>query len=976
MKPERWNKIEEIYHQAHQQAPDARRTFLDEACAGDEELRREVESLLVADDQAESFLDTPALNLAAQKIAADVQGPSLVGKRISHYEIIERIGAGGMGEVFLARDTRLGRHVAIKILPASFAHDDELRGRFEREARAISSLSHPHICALYDIGHQDGTNFLVLEYVEGETLSSRLVKGALPIDRVLRYAIEIASALDHAHRRAIVHRDLKPGNIILTKGGAKLLDFGLAKFQPPAANAGVLLSSAPTEHAPVTGRGTIVGTLQYMSPEQLEGKKADARTDIFAFGAVTYEMTTGRKAFEGHSQASLIAAILQVEPRSMSEVQPAISPALERVVKTCLAKDPDERWQTAHDLMLELKWIADGASTSSQVASVINKGTRRERLFWVTVLFTTALIVGIVAWLFRPAPAPVVRPLSRFALELPANLQLAKDERPVIALSPDGMSLVYVASNGANTQLYVRRLDQLEASPIPGTEGALGPFFSPDGQWVGFYANGKLKKVSLKGGTPTVICSVPPVMHGASWGTDDTIFFSPAHSWGIYRVPASGGQSQVVTTPDGSKGERGHYWPQVLPGGKAILFTIGTRDSFDDARIAVQWLDTGERKILIDGGTCGRYLPTGHLVYARAGALLAVPFDLSRLEVKGAPVLVVEGVKTDARSGAANFSVSNAGSLLYVSGKSDANMRELLWVDRHGQAQPLTDTKNEFHTPSLSPDGQRLAVSIEGVTQNIWVYDLARGTLTKLSFEEDWGPAWTPDGNRIAYTSGRVASPPAIAWRFVDRSSEDELLVASETPIFTGSWSPDGKVLAYTDGFAEEVLPRRSTGYDIWLIRPDSERKPEPFLRTKFDESGPEFSPDGRWLAYVSNESGRNEVHVVTFPGPGARRQISTAGGTSPRWARNGKELFYRNGNKMMAVAISLQPEFRASTPQVLFEGAYEEAGRPDEPHNYDVTRDGQRFVMLKPYHEPSAPSQLIVALEWFDYLRGRVPGK
>lgn len=980
MTPERWKEIEQIYQQAQQRDAPARLAFLDNACAGDAELRRQVESLLKADNDAESFLDTPALNLAAQMIA-DEQKPSLVGKQISHYKIIERVGAGGMGEVYRARDTRLGRDVAIKVLPSHFAADDQLRRRFEREARAISSLSHPHICAIYDIGHEDGINFLVLEYVVGETLAVHLAKGAMAMDRVLRYAIEIAQALDHAHRHDIVHRDLKPANIILTRSGIKLLDFGLAKFQASPSRGGVIVSSAPTESAELTGKGTIIGTLQYMAPEQLEGREADGRTDIFAFGAVIYEMATGRKAFAGKSQASLIAAILRVEPRPMSELQPVAPPALERVVKTCLAKDPDERWQTAHDLMLELRWIADGVSESQGVVSVTRRSAKRERLLWVAALLATTLIVGVTAWLLTRAPASTARPLARFALELPSNLRLSKDERPVIALSPDGKSLVYALTNGTTTQLYVRQLDQLESSPIPGTQGARGPFFSPDSQWIGFYASGRLKKVSVLGDAPIVICPMPPVMHGASWGADDTIFYNPAHSWGIFKVSASGGDPQPVTTPDRSKDEMGHYWPQVLPGGKAILFTIGTREEFDDARIVVRSLDTGDQKVLNVRGAHGRYLATGHLVYARAGALLAVPFNLSRLEVEGTPVPVVEGVKVDPRSGAANFSFSNAGSLLYVSGKSDANERDLVWVDRRGQVQPVMPTRHAFQHPSLSPDGQRLAISIDGVTQNIWVYDLKGGILTKMSFDQDWGPVWKPpDGSRIAYTSGKIMTPPAIAWRPADRSGEEEQLVAGAHPVFTGSVSPDGKVLAYTEFFdeiiAKDLSDRRTTGVDILLLRLDGERKPERFLHTRFDEFGPEFSPDGRWLAYVSNESGRNEVYVMTFPGPGPKRPVSTAGGTSPRWARNGKELFYRSGNKMMAVSVSLRPEFKASPPQVLFEGDYLELGQPDSPRNYDVTPDGQRFIMIKSHDGPSAPSQLIVALEWFNDLRRRVPVK
>lgn len=593
----------------------------------------------------------------------------------------------------------------------------------------------------------------------------------------------------------------------------------------------------------------------------------------------------------------------------------------------------------------------------------------------MAALVVTALIVGVSSWLFMRAPAATSRPLARFALELPSNLRLAKDPRPVVAFSPDGTSLVYVLSNGAKTQLYIRRLDQLEATPISGTEGGSGPFFSPDGQWVGFFANDRLKKVSLKGGAPVNLCNASPVTRGASWGPDDTILFVLAHSEGISRVPASGGTPQVVTTPDVQKGEIGHYWPEILPGGKHILFTIAPAGNFDEAHIAVQSLQTGVRQTLVRGGSDAHYVPTGHLVYMRAGSVMAVPFDLEQLKVTGTPVPVIEGVMVDTWSGAGHFSFSGVGSLVYVMGAAEATGQSLLWVDRRAAARPLTDIQRQFHNPSLSPNRKRLAIMIYGFSQDIWVYEFARPTLTRLTFDgsEDWGPIWTPDGQRVTFTSTKPGGKPNLFWKLADGSGTEEQLTTSQAAQFTGSWSPDGKTLAFTQIGSGNDL---STGNDIWVLTLEGERQQTPFLRTKFNEYGPEFSPDGSWLAYVSNESGRNEVYVQPFPGPGAKRQISTEGGVSPVWAGNGRELFYRHDDKMMAVAISLRPEFTAGVPRLLFAGKYEETGRPDEPRNYDVTPDGQRFVMIKRSEQPSIPSRVFVALEWFDDLRRRVPRK
>ncbi len=614
------------------------------------------------------------------------------GSRLGPYEILSPVGAGGMGEVYRARDTRLERTVAIKVLPAHLSQSEELRQRFEREAKTISQLSHPHICALYDVGQavleEDRRqalgagrqiSYIVMEYLEGETLTDRLVKGPLPTDQVLRYGIEMADALDKAHRQGIVHRDLKPGNVMLTKSGVKLLDFGLAKAferpldaagreqaaaaQHPLAKRNLTALSTVMGGPNLTQEGTILGTFQYMAPEQLEGKETDARTDIFAFGAVLYEMATGKKAFEGKSQASLIAAILTADPAPVSAIQPMTPPALDRVVKTCLAKDPEDRWQSAHDIGSELTWIAQGGSQAALAAA--RPGARRKPVWIFTAaLLTAAAFAGFLGWKLGTGRMPP-RPIIRFSLPLTSPLAVQEPWwRPAIALSPDGRSLVYAAQRAGDTQLYLRRLDQPESTPLPGTEGGSGPFFSPDGQWVGFFAGLKLLKVPIAGGAPVTVCEAASG-RGASWGSDDTIVFAGSFYGGLSRVPASGGTPRPLAVLDPKKGERSHRWPEILPGGKAVLFAVGVGGSWDEARIVVQPVDTGDRRILVEGGSQPRYVPAGYIVYGRGGSLLAVPFDRQRLKVTGSPFQVVERVATE-ESGAVEFTFSADGSLVYL----------------------------------------------------------------------------------------------------------------------------------------------------------------------------------------------------------------------------------------------------------------------------------------------------------------------
>jgi eukaryotic-like serine/threonine-protein kinase len=872
-----------------------------------------------------------------------------------------------MGEVYRARDTRLDRIVAVKILPGHLADRSELRERFEREAKTIASLNHPHICTLYDIGHQDGTDFLVMEYLEGETLAQHLLKGPLPLDQVLQYAIEIADALDKAHRKGVTHRDLKPGNIMLTKSGTKLLDFGLAKLKQEVAPANVQLSQLPTANDPLTAQGTIVGTLQYMAPEQLEGKEVDARTDIFAFGVVVYEMATGKRAFEGKSQASLIAAILEREPPAMSSLQPMTPPQLNRVVKKCLAKEPEGRWQAASDLTDALKWIAEGGSQAAlPVTAARGFGAlgRRAALLMLAGVVLGGIIASLAAWKLKSPVPPGGPPIARLAVVLSSGLQIAGLNFPAVALSPNGTQLAYVAAKGSTQQLYLRALDSLDAKPIPGTDGASAPFFSPDGQWIGFFAQGKLRKVSATGGSLQTL-SDAPYGEGGSWGPDDTIYFAPSNISGLWKVAASGGKAQEVTKLDRNKGEFSHRWPQVLPGGKAVLFTFWTGPGWEEGNIAVQLLATGERRVLVKGGNTGRYVPTGHLVYSRAGALMAVPFDLTRLEVSDGPPTLLGEIVSEWAEGA-HYTLSVSGSLAYVPDSPQRLEHRLAWVDRKGSVEPLPTPPRPYENPRISPDGRRVAVQIEEATIGIWVYDLSRATLTRLTTPDasSQAPLWTPDGKHIAYRATR-AGFRNLFWNATDGTGTEERLTAGESIQTPSSWSPDGKLLAFTD-------QNPTTGINISVLPLEGDRKPQLFLRTKTNLFSPAFSPDARWLAYMSNESGRNEVYVQPFPGPGGKSQISTEGGREPVWARNGRELFYRNGDKMMAVDITTQPTFTVGSPRLLFEGRYETS--PNFISGYDVSSDGQRFLMIQPVEPEQPATQINVVLNWFEELKQKVP--
>jgi len=898
-----------------------------------------------------------------------------------------------MGEVYRARDTKLNRDVALKVLPEVFARDAERMARFRREAQVLASLNHPNIATIYGLEESNGNCALVMELVEGPTLAERISgatvgaglappdkgtpRGAptaapMPLDEALPIAKQIAEGLEYAHECGIIHRDLKPANVkVRPDGTVKILDFGLAKAlqETPAATGGI--SDSPTISAAATREGVILGTAAYMSPEQARGKTVDRRCDIWSFGAVLFEMLSGKQAFAGEDVSETLATVIMKEP-DWSVLPGHLPTQLERLLRRCLTKDPKQRLQAIGEARIVIEESLAGAVHAGAGQPAPTKAGApplqpwRRALPWGIAVTLALALVGTLLWVaLRPAPRPPTRPIARVVVTLPASDRLAAGPLAHIALAPDGSRLVYVANHGGSTQLYLRAIDRFEATPISGTDGAESPFFSPDGQSVGFFAGGKLKKVSLSGGAPLSLCSAP-VGRGGSWSPDDTIIFAPSATSGLFRVSTAGGTPKPLTVPDRKRGELSHRWPQILPGGKALLFTNWTGSSFDDARIGVLSLETGERRVLVEGGTYPRYVSSGHVVYARAGGLLAVPFDLKRLEVTGPSVSVLEGVSMSPLSGTAEFSSSTDGSLAYAPGGFSFDEGTLVWVDRKGAPQPLAAPPRGYLSPRLSPDGQRVAVSIQGTNPGLWLYDLARSTLTRLT-ESTILPRslWTPDGKRLTFASA-PSGAMNLYWMPADGSGAPERLTTSENVQYPGSWSPDGGVLAFS-----EADP--TTGWGIWVME-QGDRKTRPFLQTPANEYQPSFSPDGRYLAYGSDESGRREVYVRPFPGSGGKVQISTEGGVEPVWARNGRELFYRSGDKMMAAAVETKPVFAASKPKLLFEGRYETVIFAFYEPNYDVSPDGQRFLMIKASEQESAPTQLNVVLNWSDELRRLAP--
>jgi Tol biopolymer transport system component len=881
-----------------------------------------------------------------------------IGKTILHYRILEMIGVGGMGEVYRAKDQKLGRDVAIKVLPEEFAKDTDRVARFRREAKLLASLNHPNIAAIHGLEESDGTHFLVLELIEGDTLADRIKGGPIPVEESLRLALQIAEALEAAHEKGVIHRDLKPANVIITaEDKVKVLDFGLAKALADETR-NIDSSHSPTITEAMTRPGVVLGTAAYMSPEQAKGKSVDKRADIWAFGCILYECLSGKRAVQRETSTETLAAILRDEP-DWQALPSTVPPSIRFVLRRCLEKDVSRRFHDAADLRIEI----EEALSSSQIARtpIYGRARRRPALPLAFAVLITAVITGIGVWLFKPA-TPALSSVGRYTITLPTGDTFVAYS---LALAPGGNELAYVGRTRAGTQqLFLRAMDSREPKPIPDTEGAGRPFFSPDGQWLGFGTqDGKIKKIHVSGGAAQVLCNTGE--WGATWASDGTIYFAPSGHSGLMKVSSSGGTPQEVTKLDLAKGEISHRLPQILPGGEALLFTVWTGPGWDERHLEVVVLKSGERRALLQGGDTGRYIPTGHVVYSHAEALTAVPFDLDRLEITGPPVLLAD--QTQGVEGG-EFSVSDSGTLVYIKGSHQLFERRLVCVDRKGIAEPLSAPARCYGDPVLSPDGHRVALQIMAGTSGIWIYEFARRTLTPFTPLDSAGssqaPVWTPDGKRIVYRGTR-AGFRNLFWKATDGSGHEERLTTSHNLQTPGSFTPDGKWLIFWE---DDPVTFR----DLWMLPMNGELKPIAFLQTPFAEWVPRFSPDGRWVAYVTNESGRGEICVRPFPGPGGALQISTEGGTEPLWSGDGKELFYRIGNKMMAVDTVTQPSFKAGSPRMLFEGNYRYSDTGGL--NYAYSMQDQRFLMIQEVEPQPPATQIQIVTNWFEELRERVP--
>jgi Tol biopolymer transport system component len=874
------------------------------------------------------------------------------GSRLGPYEIVTLIGAGGMGEVYRAWDSRLGRTVAVKVLSGSIASKAGRRERFEREARAIASLNHPHICDVYDVGRDGDVEFLVMEHLEGRTLADRLLAGPLDLTAVIRHAIEIAEALDHAHRQGIVHRDLKPGNVMLTKTGAKLLDFGLAKVFPAQSLPAL---STMGSVAPLTADDAVLGTFQYMAPEQLEGKEVDGRTDLFAFGAVVYEMVTARRAFEGTSQASLIGAILHTDPPSMALKQPVTPPALDRIVKRCLAKDPDERWQTARDLIFALRGIETEASTDRGSPRVASGRSSRERLAWVTAILATALAV-VVATLYLGRASPQADLASipvlsggavRSEIAAPENTTIG-----AIALSPDGRRLAFIGLSEGRRRLWVRALDAFAAQPLAGTDGADSPFWSPDGRSLGFFAEGKLKRIEVSGGPSQALADVAVSALGGTWNQDGIIIFSP-NGLSLHRIPARGGISDPVTQLDVSRGEISHRWPRFLPGGQHFLYLAQSTNP-ENRGIFVGSLDGKTKGPVVRSEFSAAHVAPGYLLFLRDNTLMVQPFRAANLELEGNAVPLAGPISVDGFE-RAHFEISPSGILIYRRG-GFLGGNELAWFNREGERTGSIGHSGDFRGARLSPDGQHVAAVSEdplAATPDIWIYDLMGGaTHFTLDAATDNDPVWSWDGRQIAFRSVRGRRFGFYLNALRGTGKEDALL-ESDAAVNIHDWSRDGRFILFS-----QVDPAGKTGRDIWIL-PMQERKPYALVTDVSNQDRPRFSPNGRWVAYESNERGGYKIYVTPFPASGRKFEASlpTVGGTQPIWSRSG-ELFYLSpDNTLMAVDVREQASTIVLGPaKQLFSAPVSRV----PGWSYDVDDDGRRFLLL--VSKPNAvPLTLVV---------------
>ena len=883
--------------------------------------------------------------------------PLEAGRNLGPYKIVDPIGKGGMGEVYRARDTKLDRDVAIKALPEEFAQDDERLARFEREAKLLAQLNHPNIASIHGFEDSDGVKALVLELVEGPTLAERIAEGPIPVDEAIAIAKQIAEALEAGHEAGVIHRDLKPANIKLKEDGTvKVLDYGLAKALEGEVTSGTdsELSQSPTLTRQGTQVGVILGTAAYMSPEQAKGKRVDTRADVWAFGAVLYEMLTGRRAFSGEDISDTLAAVLRADP-DWGRLPADLSPIFNRFLRLCLVKEPRRRLQAIADFRLALDGSFDGVASGAR-----ELGPPIWGLVTAAALIG-GLVVGSMVWL-STRTSERSRSVSRFALPFQQDSNFAESRR-FLDVSPDGTRLVYV-SNG---MLYMRSMDDLEAIPIRGTELGRSPVVSPNGEWVAFHADEGLKKVALTGGATVTLSSID-VPSGASWDGNDSILVALRNA-GIERVPASGGPPALLFEFDAARGAVAS--PQMLPGGEVVLFTIASGADWNKASVIARSLEDGTEKVLIRGARDARYVPTGHLVYMLDRTLLAVAFDTSRLEVSGTPTPIVEGIwspTVGSLGGAGQFDVSDTGTLVYVSGRDTlGGTRRLLWVDRAGREVSAVAESGLYIYPRVSPDGRRIAVWDAAGDSDLWTWDVERETMTRFTFApgRDSNAVWSPDGARIAFTSGRNGSLD-VYWKAADGQGSVERLTTEDdaSSQYPYAFTPDGSQLLVLDVIRQNR--------ELSLLGFDGTRTP--LLAGEFNERNGEFSPDGRWLAFQSNESGRNEVYVRPFPDvDGGLWLVSNDGGTRPLWAPNGRELFYTSaGGSLMSVPVETEPTFSPGRAEALFGGHFAPPGAPTG-RTYDISSDGKRFLIVRG-EDDGEDAQLVVVQNWFRELERLVP--
>jgi serine/threonine protein kinase len=900
-----------------------------------------------------------------------------------HFTITAKLGEGGMGEVYRAEDTKLGREVAIKVLPEAVAADPERLARFEREAKVLASLNHPNIAAIYAIEsttapvdpdarlapQEEGeaalgerpdhpVHFLVMELVEGEDLKERLERGALPYSTVQPIALQVAEALEVAHEKGIIHRDLKPANIKVTpEGQVKVLDFGLAKAMDPAVDNSKDLSLSPTLTAQMTGAGVLLGTAAYMSPEQARGQEVDKRTDIWAFGCLLYEMLSATPTFGGDTVSDVLARILEREV-DFDQLPNETPTATRRLLRRCLEKDPARRLRDIGDA----RWELTETEEDSLAAAGDLPTSNGRSLGMLAAVFATGLLAGGgLLWLLgsRPDSGPAVedQPVSKFVLEIPPSDQYSTLQNAALTLSPDGQALAYAAKPAdatAVSELYFRRFDSFEVESIPDTLQAYAPFFSPDGDWLGYFQDSGLWKKPIRGGPAVKLAPVAGMARGGSWTEDDRIFYAPTWFSPILEVPAGGGEAREVTTL--LEGEKSHRFPSASPDGSILVFTVGRADidTFDDAAIVIQSTQSGERRTLVDGGSFGRLLPPDRLLFGRAGTLYVGRLDATRLELVGSPVPILDDLLTSPTFGSSQFAVSSTGTLAYLAGSPDLFNSRAVEISRTGEISDLPLAPQPFTMVRFSPDGRKLAVRIDGANGQLWIYDLARGTLSRITREWDADfPTWHPTGESIAYVLSKGGSSE-IAQVATDGTGEPEILWSGTNLTFT-SWAPDGRSLVFTD-----AAP--ATGYDIWVLNVDPEPRVAAYLQTPAEELDAMVSPDGKWLAYTSDESGRNEIYVQAYPVPGRRWQISARGGQSANWSAADSELIFSNGDEIMAVPVETGAQFNAGIPRLLFK--LPNMSRGDDTRSFDVSSDG-RYVGMIPPEDWQPTGRLHLILNW-----------